>query len=458
MRRTCFAIALAACGSHAAAPPAAAPAPPAAPAPAPPHAPTADEAVAIELVDHLLAGEWDAARALYDPAIVDKVKVEELQQIGALLVATPAKPASATAITYPDDPTFVRVDAIMADGTLFSETVHVKHGHVRGMVPKPGYQAPPYVHAAAYDDRAIVVGSGGRALPGVLSLPKGKGPFPVVVLMQGSGGSDLDEWAGGPAVMNVMLFRDLAGGLASRGVAVVRFDKATYAVDFFARGIDPMKLTVQDEYFDPLTDALAVVARTPELDGKRVFVLGHSMGGWLLPWMLAQHPEVTGGIIASGNARHLADLGLQQDQYLGKLQGGTDAQLAILKALDVQKAKLAKDPNLDENTPLDQLPYSSPPHAWRFMATYDAPAAAAKLTRPMLVLQGGRDYNVTAADDLPLWKQAFAGHRDVAFELYPDLDHHYLTGTGMGTPQELLSHGHVAQPVVDDIAAWIAAH
>jgi dipeptidyl aminopeptidase/acylaminoacyl peptidase len=92
------------------------------------------------------------------------------------------------------------------------------------------------------------------------------------------------------------------------------------------------------------------------------------------------------------------------------------------------------------------------------MATYDAPAVAAKLTLPLLVLQGGRDYNVTVDDDLPLWKQAFAGHKDVTMKLYPDLDHHYLTGTGTGTPQELLSHGHVAEPVVADVAAWVGSH
>jgi dienelactone hydrolase len=456
MRRLTITLACAACASKPPAPPPAPPAPP----PPPPHVATADEQVAIGFVTHLLGGEWDAAHGFYDPSILDKVKLEELQAIGAQLLPTPAKPSSATATTYPNDPTWVRVDATMADGTLFEESIHVVHGHVFGLVVKPGYQTPPYVRAAAYDDREIAVGAGGRALPGILSVPKGKGPFPVVILLQGSGGSDLDEWTGGPAVMNVMLFRDLAEGLASRGVAVLRFDKASYGIDFFPRKIDPMQLTVQDEYFDPLTDALALVAKTPELDGKRVFLLGHSMGGWLLPWMISLHPEVKGGIIASGNARHLADIGIQQDQYLYKLQapGISDAELAMVKAMDVAKAKLAKDPNLDEHTPLGQLPYGAPAHSWRFMATYDAPAVAAKLTLPMLVLQGGRDYNVTVADDLPLWKQAFAGHKDVTMKLYPDLDHHYLTGSGTGTPQELLSHGHVAASVVDDVAAWVAAH
>jgi dienelactone hydrolase len=336
MRTAVIAIACAACASKG---PAAPVVPPPAPAPAPVHVPTADEQVAADFVTHLLAGEWDAAHADYDPSIVDHVKIEELQAIDAQLMPAPSKPVSATATTYPDDPSWIRVDATMADGTLYSESIRVKHAHVFGMVPKPGYLAPAYVHAQAFDERAIVVGAGGRALPGILSVPKGKGPFPVVILLQGSGGSDLDEWAGGPKVMNVMLFRDLAGGLASRGVAVLRFDKATYAVDFFSRGIDPAKLTVQDEYFDPLTDALALVAKTPELDGKRVFVLGHSMGGWLLPWMITLHPEVKGGIIASGNARHIADIGIQQDQYLYKLQapGISDAELAIVKAMDVRR-------------------------------------------------------------------------------------------------------------------------
>ena len=60
-------------------------------------------------------------------------------------------------------------------------------------------------------------------LPGILTVPKGEGPFPVVVLLQGSGASDKDESVG-----NLKPFRDLAEGLAERGIAVYRFDKRSY--------------------------------------------------------------------------------------------------------------------------------------------------------------------------------------------------------------------------------------
>ncbi|WP_235000391.1 alpha/beta hydrolase [Virgibacillus dakarensis] len=82
---------------------------------------------------------------------------------------------------------------------------------------------PAYSDPDAFTEKEVVVGKGTFALPGTLSIPKGEGPFPVVVLVQGSGASDRDERA-----YALKPFRDLAHGLASKGIAVLRYNKRTF--------------------------------------------------------------------------------------------------------------------------------------------------------------------------------------------------------------------------------------
>jgi hypothetical protein len=87
-------------------------------------------------------------------------------------------------------------------------------------LPVPvGWIAPPYARPGAFEERQARVGAR-PALPGVLTIPIGGGSFPAVVLVHGSGPSDEDESVGG-----VKVFKDLAWGLASRGVAVLRYVK-----------------------------------------------------------------------------------------------------------------------------------------------------------------------------------------------------------------------------------------
>jgi len=104
-------------------------------------------------------------------------------------------------------------------------------GRIAGMYFKPSteptpsagaYQPPPYVDLTAFTERGVTVGSGQWALPGTLSVPNSRGPFPAVVLVPGSGPNDRDETLGANKP-----FRDLAWGLASRGIVVLRYEKRT---------------------------------------------------------------------------------------------------------------------------------------------------------------------------------------------------------------------------------------
>ena len=100
-----------------------------------------------------------------------------------------------------------------------------KEGLISGMFPLAGeaaWQRPPYSKPNTFHERDVTVGEDQWKLPATLTIPNGNGPFPAVVLVHGSGPNDRDETKGGTKV-----FRDLAEGLASRGIATLRYEKRT---------------------------------------------------------------------------------------------------------------------------------------------------------------------------------------------------------------------------------------
>ena len=309
------------------------------------------------------------------------------------------------------------------------------------------YSAPAYVTPSAFRDEAVTVDVGGWPLPGTLSMPVGEGPFPGVVLVHGSGPNDRDESLGPNRP-----FRDLAEGLASRGIAVLRYDKRTRT---HANRINTIPaFTVKDEVVD---DAVAAVKKMRETRGirtDRVFVLGHSLGGMLAPRIGAADPSIAGLIVMAGLARSLDQAISDQIRYLAMLDGKMSAEEqssldAVTKlAADVRALKPSDPP------PVSPM-FSAPASYWIDLRGYDPPASAAGLKQPMLVLQGERDYQVTM-DDFAAWQRGLGSRANVQLKSYPALNHLFIAGSGPSAPAEYSQAGHVDEAVVRDIAAWIA--
>jgi len=310
------------------------------------------------------------------------------------------------------------------------------------------YKPPEYVQRDSFQEMEVKFGALEWELPGTLSVPKGDGRFPAVVLVHGSGPNDRDE-----TIVGNRPFRDLAWGLASRKVAVLRYDKRTrvHGAKMAAKKIYP---TVKEEVTDDALAALAFLRKTKEIDGRRVFVLGHSLGAILAPQLAELDPQIAGLIIMAGATRPLEDLVLEQFTYLYSLEGKpTDEQRAELEKIKKQIAKV-KDPNLSRDTPASELPLGAPAAYWLSLRDAKPVERATKLSTPMLVLQGERDYQVTM-EDFAGWKKALAGRKTATLKSYPKLNHLFMGGLGKAKPDEYMKTNHVAKEVIDDIAAWI---
>lgn len=337
-----------------------------------------------------------------------------------------------------------RVSVVFEKKTLDFLVVMDGEGRVAGFG-----LAPPAAPEPEEGEIAVTVGDGETGLPGLLTLPAGSGPFPAVVLVHGSGPNDRDGTYGPNKPL-----RDLARGLAERGVAALRYDKRS-----FARAQDLMAvgdaLTVKEEVIDDAVAALRLLRGRAEIDGGRLFVLGHSLGGMVAPRIAAAADPRPAGVIAlAGATRPLPEMMLVQSRYVALADGTlSDLEKAQLAELESQVATLRKVLDGEAPAPPGAL-LGAPVGYYRDLESHDPPAAAAALGLPVLVLQGKRDYQVTM-DDFARWQEALAGNPRACLKAYEGLDHLFRHGTGPSTPADYGRPAPVSPQVIDDLAAWI---
>lgn len=394
---------------------------------------------ALELV---LSGKYAAFYAQFSPEMKKAISLETYSAQAGQIMSALGRPRSQ------DPPQARRIgDAVTVTipvhwpmATLNFIVSWTAAGQVQGTWFRPPdpktvpYATPPYSRPDAFSARDISLAVDGGKLPGTLVVPKGQGPWPAVVLVHGSGPNDRDETVGG-----VKVFRDLAEGLATRGIAVLRYDKRTKV---YPRSASNPGFTMTRETVDDAVLAAAWLRRQQDIDPRRIFVLGHSQGGYMMPRIMLADASLAGVIVMAGNARPLTELIVEQTEYLMNLTSG------ITAGQQNQLAALRRDP-------WSAFPGATASYK-QDLKDYNPVALAAVSPLPMLILQGGRDYQVRMKD-FDLWKTGLAHKNNVTLHAYPKLNHLFESGEGKSTPDEYAKPGHVSPEVIADIADWIRA-
>lgn len=418
----------------------------------------ADQAAELQetaraFVAHMAAGEFDQATLSFDEAMTRAMPAAKLKDAwdNVISVYGPFQRSTETKSQQVKQFEAVFVTCDFQQGRLDAKVVFSADHKITGLffVPCGTYKPPAYIDSAKFEERELQIGTGIWSLPGTLSLPKQAGSVAALILVHGSGPQDRDETIGPNKP-----FRDLAQGLASRGIAVLRYEKRTRQHPTLT-GLVASSITVKEETIDDVLAAVEALGTVPEIDPQRIFVLGHSLGGTVLPRIAKANHAVAGFISLAGSTRPLEDVVLEQFRYVLSLDDKlTEDEQQKIKEIEQQVAKV-KSPTLSERTPGNELPLGIPAKYWLDLRE-NAPAAVAQgLSKPMLILQGERDYQVTM-EDYAGWKKALAARKNVEFITYPALNHLFIAGDGKSTPAEYFIPGNVAQVVVDDIANWIA--
>ncbi|HVU13571.1 MAG TPA: alpha/beta fold hydrolase [Phototrophicaceae bacterium] len=418
----------------------------------------ADVDAAKAVLDKLVSGDYaglyaqfdDQVKAAVTQAQIQQVWDEIVQQNGAFqkisdIEAGPTAHTVILTLQFEKSPLNFGL-AFDADGKIGGLRFFPAAASTEALQIAP---TPTYADPSDFTEMPVTVGD--LKLRGTITMPKGDGPFPAVVLISGSGGNDQDETIGPNKP-----FRDLAWGLAAQGIATIRFDKRTYQPK---AKIDLTTFTIKDEYIDDSVAAVNLISSTAGIDPKRVFILGHSLGGYVLPRIAQAAPNVAGMIIASGSVEPLQDAIVRQTQYVLSLSESTpeanateDPQLAQVEAMRQQINAITP------STPKTTVVFGAGPAYWLDLQNYNPVTLAASLPQPILVLQGERDYQVTMTDDFAKWQAGLADHKDTTFKTFPGLNHIYETGPEPPSPADYNNPGNVAPEVIDAIATWVKAH
>lgn len=422
---------------------------------------TEPETAALAVLDLARTGRFADIRDRFTPSMRPLVSADvfkaawdaEVAQLGPLRsVGHPSsEPGS-------EQGTVIRVPVHFERGERTLQVSMIANGELTGLqflpvdgsAPLVPWEPPPYADPDRFDEPDVILGEDPLAVPGTLTLPRAAGPLPALVLLGGSGPFDRDSTIG-----KSKPFKDLAWGLACRGIAVLRFDKVTYA---HPRQVEANRdFTVVDEYLPHARAAVELLRAQPTVDPERVFLAGHSLGGTISPRIAAADLSIAGLIILAGGTQPLQWAAVRQVRYIASLDPATAA--AAQPAIDAMTAlaETVDSPELSPDTPDDQLPFGTPAPYWLDLRDYDPVATAAAFDQPILICHGERDYQASMADDFAGWQAGLHALPNVTIRTYPADNHFFLPGAGPSSPAELAAPHHLDPQLITDINDWMAA-
>ena len=289
-------------------------------------------------------------------------------------------------------------------------------------------------------------------IAGNLTVPEGKGPFPAVIVISGSGPFDRNGDAKQSGLQLSSTYSDIAYALAQEGFVTLRYDKRGIG-NSTGEGGDFPEPSLRD-----LKAAVAFLKDNPAVDPERIALVGHSLGGLWALTEAAEDPEIAAVCVMATPAKPMGEVLVEQIEWLVKSQGGNDTDVAFL--VDKQRAAYAQLRS-GELDPLAMSP--SDRYQYEFVkAIMDIAGAdyAKEIKCPALILQGEKDLFTTIPQEAQLLKEAFieGGNKEVKLITFANLDHMFRTTPEQPSPSLYYEdRGPISPDVVKAIVDWMKA-
>lgn len=403
---------------------------------------------AVKLADQdvqcLVNRDFEAVAGRFSEKIAKQADAAALQQAWDSVAATAGSFVSATSITYESNNGIATVatTAEFENMGIIITLSYDNNGKTRGIwfnfAPQDSIYQP--VDTEIFTEQSVLIGE--YEIKGVVTTPDNMAEYPVVVLVQGSGRSDFDETIGANKP-----FKELAHGLAEKGIASIRINKRLYQKPVLSHD----KLTIWDEYMD---DIYAAIDYAKANISDEVYVIGHSQGAMSAP-KIALDNDLKGVVMMAGTIRGLEDIVLDQnaaaletmDQYSDK------EKKQILKA--TQDGVDAVKALTEEST---EPVLGIPVEYWLSLRELDGENILKnKLDVPVLVLQGTADFQVYMDKDFEYMKSVLGDKENITFKAYDGLNHLFMPQSkpGVTDTSEYAAENHIPQYVIDDIADFL---
>lgn len=340
---------------------------------------------------------------------------------------------------------------------------------------RPQEPKPPFPY-----DTEDVTYSNPRAnitLAGTLSKPRAAGPFPVVLLITGSGPQDRDE-----TVMSHRPFLVLSDYLTRQGLAVLRVDDRGVG-----KSTGDFSASNSGDFADDVLAGIEYLKTRKDIDPTRIGLAGHSEGGIIAPIVAVKSKDVAFIVLLAGVGVSAEDLMVRQASLIMKANGASDATIkdnadaqhqmfaivraekdpaaaeaklrevgdALMKKLVADNPALAESAkaNIEGSVRMVNSPW------FRYWLTYDPAATLQQVKQPVLALNGSLDLQVDPKQNLPAIEKALkdGGNKDATVQELPGLNHLFQTAT-TGSPTEYANIEETMSPVaLKTISDWILA-
>ncbi|MDF9745374.1 alpha/beta hydrolase family protein [Natrinema salsiterrestre] len=347
-----------------------------------------------------------------------------------------------TAVTEGGSRTAVDLTLAFARGDHACRVIVDGDSRLRNVGIADEYERPSYVDSGAVASEDLTLAVDGCSLSGTVATPAdGEGGAPGVVLVHDSGPVTQNAARGG-----TQAFTDLAEGLATQGVATLRYDKRVPACE-----VEPAEYTLDRVTVDDALVAIERLRGTDGVDPDRIVVVGHGFGGRAAPRIAARDGNLAGVVGLAAPARPYHELTLEQLEH--KVSVGSHEWDDLSAVYEQWTDEI--EPVRSGEYGSDEMLLGKPGAFWESLEAYDHLGTAAEIDAPLYFLQGKRDFQVSVGEDLERWQAELGDGSDATVETYDGLDHLFMPGEKPSVEFAYFVRNNVAGDVIDDLAGWI---
>lgn len=399
----------------------------------------------IAFATQMTQGDFDTVTNSFSSATKQKLNAKQLKDGWDQTAGTVGKYKQVHSSETNVTPTSAQVKVILEfeDNGIVITFTYNKSEEIDGIWINFSALTNDLVQNEYFEESAITVPAENIDLKGVLTLPKADSFSTVALLVQGSGSSDYNE-----SVNQNKPFRDIAHALGQKNIATLRYNKRYYQNP----GLASANYTIEDEVLNDVNKAIALIRSDTRLTGKKLVIIGHSLGGMLAPKIASDNKDVAAIVSLAGSPRKLEDISYDQNkQAIAQLKDKTDKEKeTLLKNVktEIDKIKALKG---DETTgTILQVPVSY----WNSLNKIDTPKIAKELDIPILIMQGSADFQITNTD-YKAWKTALKDKKNATYKWYNDLNHLFMKTNGKTDVSEYEKKSTVDTNVTKDLSEWI---